>query len=252
MASSGRLGGRSAFVTGGASGFGAGIVRRFVAEGANVAIVDRDGAAARALAEELGPVTIAIEADISIGADVRRAADEARAAFDMIDIVVNNAAIGQSPGPLDEVSEELFDRLFAVNAKSVYLTAAAFVPAMKAAGRGAVLNIASSGAVRPRPGLAWYNASKAWMVGATRAMAAELAPAGVRVNAINPGPGATPLLATFMGEDSDAGRDRMISSIPMGRLIAPDDIAATAVYLCSDEAAMVTGVAIEVDGGRCI
>lgn len=252
MADAGRLGGHNAFVTGGASGFGAGIVRRFITEGANVAIIDRDGNAARALAEALGPPAIAIEADISIAADVRRAASRASEAFGMIDIVVNNAAIGQSPTPLDEVSEELFDRIFAVNAKSVYLTAAAFVPAMKAAGRGAILNIASSGAVRPRPGLAWYNASKAWMVGATRAMAAEVAPAGVRVNAINPGPGATPLLATFMGEDSRTGRDRMISSIPMGRLIAPDDIASAAVYLCSDEASMITGIALEVDGGRCI
>lgn len=248
----GRLAGRSAFVTGGASGFGEGIVRRFVAEGAGVAIVDRNGDATARLAGELGTAALAVAADISERTQVVRAAETALAAFGGIDILVNNAGIGQAPGPMEDVDEALFDRILAVNAKSVYLTAAALLPAMKAAGRGAILNIASTGAIRPRPGLTWYNASKGWMVTATRAMAIELAPFGIRVNAINPVAGATPLLATFMGEDSEEARARMVASIPLGRLSTPADMASAAVFLCSDEAAMVTGVALEVDGGRCI
>lgn len=248
----GRLAGRTAFVTGGASGFGEGIVRRFVAEGARVAIVDRNGAGAARLAEELGGATLAIAADIAARADVERAAQQAITAWGSVDILVNNAGIGQAPQPMETLDEALFDRIIAVNVKSVYLTAAALLPAMKAAGRGAILNVASTGAVRPRPGLTWYNASKGWMVTATRAMAIELAADGIRVNAINPVAGETPLLATFMGGDSDEGRARMIASIPLGRLSTPADMASAATFLCSDEAAMVTGTALEVDGGRCI
>jgi len=244
----GRLAGRVALVTGGASGFGEGIVRRFVAEGAKVAIVDRDGAGAVRLAEALGTAAQAVEADIASGADVARVA----ATVGDIDILVNNAGVGSTPQPLEMLDEAAFDRLFAVNARSIYLTARAFVPAMREAGRGVILNIASTGAVRPRPGLAWYNASKGWVVAATRAMAIELAPAGVRVVAINPVAGETPLLATFMGGDSEEGRARMVASIPLGRLSTPTDMANAAVFLCSDEAAMITGVALEVDGGRCI
>jgi 3-oxoacyl-[acyl-carrier protein] reductase len=134
----------------------------------------------------------------------------------------------------------------------VFLTARAFVPAMKRARCGVILNIASTGGVRPRPNLAWYNASKGWMIAATRAMAIELAAFGIRVNAINPVAGDTPLLATFMGEDTPEARQRMIASIPLGRLSTPGDMGAAAAFLCSDDASMVTGVALEVDGGRCI
>ena len=246
MADGGRLGGKLAVVTGGASGFGEGIVRRFASEGARVVVADLNAEAARALAEELGQSAVACDVSdpASVGA-LRDAAGEA-------DVLVNNAGIGHTPRPLDEVDEALFDRLLAVNAKSVYLTARAFVPAMKARRSGAILNVASTGGVSPRPNLAWYNASKGWMIAATRAMAVELAPFGVRVNAINPVAGETPLLATFMGEDTPEVQARFLASIPLGRFSTPDDIAAAAAFLCSDEASMITGVALEVDGGRCI
>jgi 3-oxoacyl-[acyl-carrier protein] reductase len=247
-----RLAGRHALVTGGASGFGAGIVRRFAQEGAAVAIVDRDYEKAAALARELGDPAVALRADVSCAESVSEMAAKAYDAFPRLDILVNNAGIGQRPTPLDEVSLDLFDELFAVNARSVFLTARAFVPSMKRTGGGAILNVASTGGVRPRPNLSWYNASKGWMIAATRAMAIELAQFRIRVNAINPVAGDTPLLATFMGEDTPEARARMIASIPLGRLSLPADMGAAAAYLCSDDAAMVTGVALEVDGGRCI
>ena len=193
-----------------------------------------------------------VRADVSSDADVAALASEAMAFGGRIDILVNNAGVGQRPQALEQVSEAEFDRLFAVNAKSVYLTARHIVPAMKAAKSGAILNIASTGGVSPRPNLAWYNASKGWMITATKAMAIELARYGVRVNAINPVAGDTPLLATFMGEDTPEARARILTTIPLRRLSTPDDIASAAVFLCSGEASMVTGVALEVDGGRCL
>jgi 3-oxoacyl-[acyl-carrier protein] reductase len=153
---------------------------------------------------------------------------------------------------MEEVSEADFDRVFAVNCKSVYLTARALVPAMKAQGAGAILNIASTAGVSPRPRLNWYNASKGWMITATKAMAIELAPQGIRVNALNPVAGETPLLKSFMGEDTPEMRARFLATIPLGRFSTPEDMGAAAVFLCSDEASMITGVAMEVDGGRCI
>jgi 3-oxoacyl-[acyl-carrier protein] reductase len=172
--------------------------------------------------------------------------------FGKVDILVNNAGIGHTPRPMEELSEADFDRIWAVNVKSVYLTARHFVPAMKAARSGAVLNVASTGGVSPRPNLTWYNASKGWMITATRAMAVELAGFGVRVNAINPVAGDTPLLATFMGEDTPEIRAKFLASIPIGRFSTPADMGAAAAFLCSDDASMITGVAMEVDGGRCI
>jgi 3-oxoacyl-[acyl-carrier protein] reductase len=247
-----RLAGRTAIVTGGASGFGAGIVRRFAAEGARVAVVDINGEAAGALAAELGDAALALVADVSRDADIARLAAEAGEALGQVDILVNNAGVGHLPCKLETLTEEEFDRIAAINMKSVYLTARHFVPAMKARKSGAVLNIASTGGVSPRPNLTWYNASKGWMIAATRAMAIELAPAGVRVNAINPVAGDTPLLATFMGGDTPERRARIVSTIPLGRLSTPDDIAAAAAFLCSDDASLITGVALEVDGGRCL
>jgi 3-oxoacyl-[acyl-carrier protein] reductase len=243
---------RIALVTGGASGFGEGIVRRFVEEGATVAILDRDAAKADALARTLGPRTFAVHADVSSAESIAAASRALLTRAPRLDILVNNAGIGQKPTPLEDVEPELFDQLFMVNARSVYLTARAFVPLMKKSGGGAILNIASTGGVRPRPRLTWYNASKGWMIAATRAMAIELAEFRIRVNAINPVAGDTPLLATFMGQDTPEARAKMVASIPLGRLSLPADMGAAAAYLCSDDAAMVTGVALEVDGGRCI
>jgi len=246
-----RLAGKTAIITGGAQGFGEGIVRAFLAEGAQVMVADLNGAKAEALAAE-HDAAIGCQVDVSDGASVNAMADAALTAWGRVDILVNNAGITHLPAPMEEVSEEDFDRVFAVNAKSVYLTARALVPGFKAQGAGAILNIASTAGVSPRPRLNWYNASKGWMITATKAMAVELAPDGVRVNALNPVAGETPLLKSFMGEDTPEIRSKFLSTIPMGRFSTPRDMGAAAVFLCSDEAAMVTGVAMEVDGGRCI
>ena len=245
-----RLGGKTAVVTGGASGFGAGIARAFVAEGASVAIADLNVEGARALADELGATPLAC--DVSDNGSVAAMLAGAEQVLGPVDILVNNAGITHMPMALEDVSEADFDRVLAVNAKSVYLTARHIVPRMKARGSGVILNIASTAGVSPRPRLNWYNASKGWMITATRTMAVELAPFGIRVNAINPVAGETPLLASFLGEDTPEMRAKFLATIPLGRFSTPGDIANAALYLCSDEAAMVTGVALEVDGGRCI
>ncbi|KIT17816.1 SDR family oxidoreductase [Jannaschia aquimarina] len=245
-----RLKDKTAIVTGGASGFGAGIVRKFAAEGARVLIADLNGDDAEALAEELEQH--ATEADVSDGASVGAMVREAQRLFGEVDILVNNAGITHLPAPMEEVSESDFDRVFAVNCKSVYLTARHAVPLMKARGAGAILNVASTAGVSPRPRLNWYNASKGWMITATRAMAVELAPEGVRVNALNPVAGETPLLKSFMGEDTPEIRAKFLSTIPLGRFSTPEDMGNAACFLCSDEASMITGVCMQVDGGRCI
>ncbi|MNS48440.1 4-formylbenzenesulfonate dehydrogenase TsaC1/TsaC2 [compost metagenome] len=247
-----RLEGKRAIVTGGASGFGAGIARRFAEEGARVVIADLNGDAARALAAELGDATLGVRVDVSSAADVAALAQAANRLLGGVDIVVNNAGVGHTPQPLDELSDEAFDRIAAVNMRSIYLMSKAFVPTMKAQGSGAILNIASTGGVSPRPNLTWYNASKGWVITATRAMAVELAPFQVRVNALNPVAGDTPLLKTFMGADTPEVRAKFLASIPLGRFSTPEDMGAAAAFLCSDDASMITGVAMEVDGGRCI
>jgi 3-oxoacyl-[acyl-carrier protein] reductase len=245
-----RLAGKTAIVTGAGSGFGAGIARRFAAEGARVMVADINGGAAEAVAAEIGG--IAQCADVATGASVTAMVAAAVEDFGTIDILVNNAGITHLPAPLEEVSEADFDRVFAVNCKSVYLTARAIVPLMKARGTGAILNVASTAGLSPRPRLNWYNASKGWMITATKTMAVELAPAGIRVNAICPVAGETPLLKSFMGKDTPEMRAKFLATIPLGRFSTPGDMGNAAVFLCSDEAAMITGVALEVDGGRCI
>lgn len=247
-----RLNGKTAIVTGGASGFGAGIVAKFVAEGARVMIADINGDAARAMAAKTGPASVAQTTDVSDGASVQAMADAALAAFGQVDIVINNAGITHLPTPLEDVSDDDFDRVFRVNMKSVYLTARALVPHMKARQQGVILNVASTAGVSPRPRLNWYNASKGWMITATRTMAVELAPDGIRVNAINPVAGETPLLKSFMGQDTPEIRAKFLSTIPLGRFSQPEDMGNAACFLCSDEASMITGIALEVDGGRCI
>ena len=245
-----RLEGKTAIVTGAASGFGAGIARRFLAEGAQVMIADINEEAAMATAQEFGGIGHAV--DVADGASVAAMIARATEVMGRVDILVNNAGVTHLPAPMEEVSEADFDRVFAVNCKSVYLAARALVPQMKARGSGCILNIASTAGVSPRPRLNWYNASKGWMITATRAMAVELAPMGIRVNALNPVAGETPLLKSFMGEDTPEMRAKFLSTIPLGRFSTPEDLANAALYLCSDEASMVTGVCMEVDGGRCI
>ncbi|GGE07459.1 3-oxoacyl-[acyl-carrier protein] reductase [Gemmobacter megaterium] len=246
-----RLQGKTAIVTGAGSGFGAGIARRFALEGARVMVADINAEAARSVADEIGGIAQGV--DVGNGESVDAMAAAAVAAFGGTpDILVNNAGVTHLPAFMEDVSEADFDRVLLVNAKSVYLIARALVPGMKARGSGAILNVASTAGVSPRPKLNWYNASKGWMITATRAMAVELAPFGVRVNAINPVAGETPLLKSFMGEDTPEVRAKFLSTIPIGRFSTPEDMANAALFLCSDEAGMVTGVAMEVDGGRCI
>ncbi len=247
-----RLEGKTAVVTGGASGFGAGIVEKFLQEGARVLIADINGEAAAEMAGQSGPNAVAHTVDVADGASVQAMADAALSAFGHVDILVNNAGITHLPTPLEDVSEDDFDRVYNVNMKSVYLTARALVPHMKERGAGSILNVASTAGLSPRPNLNWYNASKGWMITATKTMAVELAPAGVRVNAICPVAGETPLLKSFMGEDTPEIRAKFLSTIPIGRFSTPQDMGNAACFLCSDEAGMITGTAMEVDGGRCI
>jgi 3-oxoacyl-[acyl-carrier protein] reductase len=245
-----RLEGKTAIITGGGSGFGAGIARRFAQEGARVMVADINTDAAAAVAAEIGGLAQGV--DVANDASVAAMAKAALGSFGRLDILVNNAGITHLPQPMEDVTEAEFDRVLAVNAKSVFLTARHLVGHMKANGTGAILNIASTAGVSPRPRLNWYNASKGWMITATRAMAVELAPSGVRVNALNPVAGETPLLKSFMGEDTPEIRAKFLATIPLGRFSTPQDMANAALFLCSDEASMITGVALEVDGGRCI
>ncbi len=247
-----RLSGKTAIITGGASGFGAAIGRKFVAEGARVMIADINEQGAKDMVNQLGAQTIAQQVDVANSNSVSAMAAAAILGFGRVDIVVNNAGVTHDPGPLEDISEEEFDRVLAVNAKSVFLTARHLVPHMKGNKGGVILNVASTAGVSPRPSLSWYNASKGWMITATKSMAVELAPFGIRVNAINPVAGETPLLKTFMGEDTPEIRAKFLATIPIGRFSQPEDMGNAACFLCSDEASMITGVALAVDGGRCV
>jgi 3-oxoacyl-[acyl-carrier protein] reductase len=247
-----RLKGKSALVTGAGQGFGFGIAEAFVREGARVACLDLRGDVAEAAAKRFGGGSIALHADVSNRDDVERASREAIAAFGRIDIVVNNAGTTHRNKPLMEVKEEEFDRIFAVNVKSILLTAQAFIPHMRANGGGVFINVGSTAGLRPRPGLTVYNASKGAVHVMTRSMAVELAPDKIRVCALAPVAGETPLLAMFMGEDTPEKRAAFKATVPLGRFSTPQDIGAAALFLASDEAGFLTGVVLEVDGGRCI
>ncbi|WP_345819816.1 glucose 1-dehydrogenase [Methylobacterium fujisawaense] len=246
-----RLDGKIALVTGAGSGFGAGIAQRFVAEGAKVACIDIDGAAAARVAADLGDNAIAIAADVGLAADVIASVDETRQRFGLPNILVNNAGTTHRNKPLMEVTEEDFDRVFRVNVKSIFHYVRKVAPLMRDAGGGVILNVSSTAALRPRPGLTWYNASKGAASLASKSLALELAPWKIRVNALCPVMGATGLLEHFMGvPDTPENRDRFIATIPLGRLSQASDIASAALFLASDEAAFITGVDLPVDGGR--
>ena len=247
-----RLEGKVAIVTGGGSGFGEGIATKFVAEGAKVLVADRDREGGERVAKALGAAARSVVADVSKGSDARAMIEAAVAAFGRLDILVNNAGMGHLPQPLEGLDEDAFDRIVAVNMKSIYLAAREVVPRFKAQKGGVILNVASTAGVSPRPRLTWYNASKGWVITATRSMAVELAPFGIRVVALNPVAGETPMLKTFMGEDTPEMRAKFLATIPIGRFSTPEDLGNAACFLCSDEASMITGVAMEVDGGRCI
>lgn len=248
-----RLKDRVAIVTGAASGFGAGIARLYVAEGAKVAIADINEAGARSVAAELGAKAIAIGCDVTKRADIEAMVGRTKEQFGVPDIVVNNAGWTHRNQSMLEVDEATFDRVFAVNVKSIYLMALAVVPLMKARKRGVILNVSSTAAIRPRPGLTWYNGSKGAASLITKSMAVELAPDGIRVNAICPVIGETALLEQFMGvPDTPENRAKFVATIPLGRMSKPADIAKAAVFLASDEADFITGIEFPVDGGRTI
>lgn len=250
-----RLKDKVAIVTGGGSGFGEGIARRFVEEGAKVVVADIKAESAKRVADVIAQQSgkaMAVTADVSRRADVQAMVEAAVRGFGRIDIMVNNAGMTHRNQPMLNVSEEVFDKIFAVNVKSVYLSALAVVPLFRKQGGGCIINTASTAGLRPRPGLTWYNASKGAMITMTKSMAAELAPDNIRVNALCPVAGETAMLPEFMGGDTPENRAKFKASIPLGRLSTPLDIANAALYLASDEASLITGVAFEIDGGRCI
>ena len=249
-----RLENKIAVVTGAASGFGREIARRFADEGARVALLDINEAGVREAAGEIGSSAAAFVCDVTSRASIDAAIAGTVSAFGGLDIVVNNAGWSHRNKPMLDVEEDEFDRVFDVNVKSIFHMSRATVPVMREQARGgAIINIGSTAGIRPRPGLTWYNASKAAVNLVTKSMALELAPDRIRVVAIAPVIGNTGLLETFMGQpDTPENRERFIATIPLGRMSEPSDIAAAAVFLASDEASLISGNVMEVDGARCV
>ena len=255
-----RLAGKVAIVTGAAGGFGEGIARRFAREGAKVAVVDLRGDAAEAVAREIGQEigheigdAIALRADVGNADDVARVVEETTKRLGAPDILVNNAGVTHRNRPILEVDEEAFDLIFRVNVKSIFHFVRAVAPVMRDKGGGVILNVGSTAGMRPRPGLTWYNASKGAVNLVSKSLAVELAPWNIRVNALCPVMGETGLLEAFMGvPDTAENRAKFVSTIPLGRLSRPEDIASAALYLASDEAGFITGVEFPIDGGRTI
>lgn len=247
-----RLKGKVAVITGAASGFGEGMAKRFAEEGAQVVVADLNGKGAEELAASIGDNALAVRTDVSRKDDVQNMVAATMAQFGRLDIMVNNAGFTHRNGSLLEVNEDNFDLIAAVNMKAIYYSTLAVVPIMEQQGGGSIINTASTAGLRPRPGLTWYNASKGWAITATKSMAVELAPKNIRVNAICPVAGETAMLGLFMGEDTPEKRAEFKASIPLGRFSTPLDIANAALWLASGEAEFITGVALEVDGGRCV
>ena len=245
-----RLKNKVAVITGSASGFGRGIAEKFTNEGANLIMVDLNSKLLKKASKNLSQDYFV--ADVSKASNFKSLFNHVYKKYNKIDIIVNNAGVTHKPKFMETVTEKEFDKVFNVNAKSVYYCGKFFVPKMKKLKKGVILNVASTAGLSPRPKLNWYNASKGWMITATKAMAIELAPYKVRVNAIAPVAGITPLLKSFMGGDTPEKKQAFLSTIPIGRFSTPKDMGNAACFLCSDEASMITGAVLEVDGGRCI
>jgi 3-oxoacyl-[acyl-carrier protein] reductase len=253
----GRLADQIAIITGAASGFGRGTAEVFAQEGALVVLADINREAAEGVADGIrrdGGEAVSVACDVTDSDQIQGVVDTALGLRNRIDILYNNAGIPMAFTPIEEVDEQQWDRIMAVNAKGVFLGCRAVVPLMKSQGGGVILNTASTAAVRPRPGLTPYNASKGAVEVLTKSLALELAPYRIRVNAVNPVAGETPMLEGFIGsrdpEQLRQGRERFRESIPLGRLCSPRDVANAALYLCSDAACFITGVCLDVDGGR--
>lgn len=250
-----RLKGKVAIVTGGGSGFGEGIAKRFVEEGCKVVVNDINADGGERVAAEIkssGGEAAFTKGDVSKDADWAAMLKFTLDTFGGLDVVVNNAGTTHRNQPMLDVSEKDFDRVFAVNVKSLFHSTRNIVPHFRKVGGGVFITIASTAGVRPRPGLVWYNGSKGAAITMSRSMAVELAPDKIRVNVVNPVAGDTPLLAEFMGADTPEIRAKFVSTIPLGRFSQPLDIANACLYLASDEAEFITGTCIEVDGGRCV
>ena len=248
-----RLANKVAVVTGAASGFGRGIAEAFAAEGARVVIADINTQGAAQVASGIGMAAVPFTCDVTIRADVDAMVQAAVMTFGGLDILVNNAGITHRNQPLMGVTEDEFDRIYAVNVKSIFLTTLAAVPELQKRGGGSIINVASTAGLRPRPGLTWYNGSKGAALTLSKSMAAELAPLNIRVNAINPVIGETGMIEQFMGlPDTPENRAKFVGGIPLGRFSKPSDIANAAVFFADPASAFVTGAALEVDGGRCI
>ena len=248
-----RLQGKTAMVTGGASGFGRGIAETCGREGATVVILDLNQAGAQEVASSISNHALAIEGDVTKKSDIERAVAQTVEQFGRLDIVVNNAGWTHVNQPMLEVDEDEFDRVFNINVKSIYLMTHAVVPLMRSQGGGVMINIGSTAGIRPRPGLTWYNGSKGAVNLMSRSMAVELAPDRIRVNAVAPVMGESAMLERFMGlPDTPENRAKFVAGIPLGRMSKPSDVANACLYLASDEAEFITGVVLEVDGGRTI
>ena len=245
-----RLQGKVAIVTGGGSGMGEAIAETYAREGAHVAVIDIDGNAAKTVAARIGNAAIAIRCDVTKRSDIDAAVVETASKFGGLNVLVNNAGVAQPNKPMLDVSEKEFDRVFAVNVKGLFMFTQAVVPLMRGQG-GVIINIGSTAGLRPRPGLAAYNATKGAVHNLTKTLAVELAPDKIRVCAIAPVATDTPLLPTFLGP-APGMREKFIATVPLGRLATAQDIADTALFLASDEAKFLTGNIMEVDGGRCV
>lgn len=242
-----------AIVTGAASGFGACIARRYIEEGAKVVLADINYEGAARLADELGDNALAVACNVTSGEQVQAAVQACVDAFGVPDIVVNNAGTTHRNQPLMNVDEATFDRVYAVNVKSIFHMVKAVVPLMRERGTGSIINVGSVAGIRPRPGLTWYNGSKGAVNLLSKSLAVELGPDGIRVNNICPVMGETALLEDFMGvPDTPENRAKFVATIPLGRMAKPTDIAAVAVFLATDDAAFLNGVELPVDGGRVV
>src|ERR1700733_3192551 len=238
-----RLDNKVALITGGGSGFGKGIAETFAREGARIAIADINEQAARAAAAAISNTAVAVKCDVSRRRDVDAAVKATVDAFGTVDILINNAGMSHVRRPMLEVEEDEFDRLMAVNVKSIFLFAHAVVPLMRKAKSGVIINIGSTAGIRPRPGLTWYNASKAAVNLLSKSLAVELAPWKIRVNSLCPVMGVTGMLSELMGgQDSPEIRAKFINTIPLGRLTMPSDVVNAALFLSSDAAGFITGI----------